>query len=117
MCYDSEMAQSIADRRAQVRKALATRREKLMAQGLCRDCGLNPVAPAREGRKQKPTLCSKCRQDRIDRQAVSKGKMPEPRAPEPSRAPRQAAPKVAPPQSTPAPKNCANILPAHLAGR
>jgi len=52
---------------AAVQKSLLARRQKLVKQGLCRDCGLNPI-DAQVG-KRKPTLCKDCRTKRRDREA------------------------------------------------
>lgn len=60
-------AKTIDQKRAEVRRSLADRRAKLMKQGTCRDCGLNPSALARtDTRKRRPTLCEECRTKRRD---------------------------------------------------
>jgi hypothetical protein len=59
--------------RAAVQKSLLARRKKLVKQGLCRDCGLNSIAP-RKG-KRKPTLCEKCREDRRSREASRRARL------------------------------------------
>jgi hypothetical protein len=53
---------------AAVQKILLARRKKLVKQGLCRDCGLNPIAV--QVGKRKPTLCASCRQGRRAREAL-----------------------------------------------
>jgi hypothetical protein len=53
---------------AAVQKSLLVRRAKLVKQGLCRDCGLNPIAP--KVGKRKPTLCEDCRKERREREAT-----------------------------------------------
>jgi TPP-dependent indolepyruvate ferredoxin oxidoreductase alpha subunit len=58
---------------AAVQKSLRERRTKLVKQGLCRDCGLNPIAP-RKG-KRKPTLCEDCREDRRTREANRRARL------------------------------------------
>ena len=58
---------SIEQKRKQVQKLLKIRRKRLIKQGLCRDCGLNPAAHNRtDTRKRKPTLCEACRTKRRD---------------------------------------------------
>jgi hypothetical protein len=52
---------------AAVQKSLLLRRKKLVKQGLCRDCGLNPIGP--QVGKRKPTLCEDCRKERRIREA------------------------------------------------
>lgn len=58
---------------AAVQKSLKTRRNKLVKQGLCRDCGLNSIAPQKG--KRKPTLCEKCREDRRSREASRRARL------------------------------------------
>jgi len=59
---------TLKEKRATVQKSLLLRRQKLVKQGLCRDCGLNPIAEKR-GKKRKPTLCEDCRRVRRTREA------------------------------------------------
>ena len=47
------MSYTTAQRRAFVRDSLRKRREKLLAAGICRDCGKLPVKPDR-------TMCQPC---------------------------------------------------------
>ena len=54
------------EKRETVQASLLKRRASLVKQGLCRDCGLNPIA-AQVG-KRTPTLCATCRTDRRDRE-------------------------------------------------
>jgi hypothetical protein len=61
---------SIEEKLKRVRATMSKRRAKLVASGLCRDCGLNPIAAARG--KRKPTLCENCRKSRRDRAAAHK---------------------------------------------
>jgi hypothetical protein len=99
------MAQSIEDRRKVVAKALRTRAQKLMKQGICRDCGLNPATPSTLRKRKNPTLCDGCRTKRRENQAAKKSAVAT--LPDPIPAPIPAA--------SPRPANCANIVPAHLA--
>jgi len=53
-----------------------TRRENLIAAGLCCDCGANPVrklppGPVQGRRRRKPVLCEKCAGERRNRFARS----------------------------------------------
>lgn len=59
------------EKRAAVQRSLLIRREKLIKQGLCRDCGLNAIEKPdpNKPRKKKPTLCADCKKDRSDREA------------------------------------------------
>lgn len=55
------ITEQVEKRRASVRKALAKRRANLIADGLCRDCGLLDVEPHK-------TLCIDCLKARRDRE-------------------------------------------------
>ena len=57
---------TVEEKRETVQASLLKRRASLVKQGLCRDCGLNPIA-AQVG-KRRPTLCATCRADRRDRE-------------------------------------------------
>ena len=53
---------TVEEKRETVQASLLKRRASLVKQGLCRDCGLRPIA-AKVGERQ-PTLCAICRADR-----------------------------------------------------
>ena len=63
---------SIEEKLKRMRATMSKRRAKLVAAGLCRDCGLNPIAAPRG--KRKPTLCENCRKSRRDRAATARSK-------------------------------------------
>jgi len=67
------------EKRRAVQKSLKLRRQKLVKQGLCRDCGLNAIAkpdPNRP-RKLKPTLCADCKAERCAREANRRARITE----------------------------------------
>lgn len=68
---------TLEEKRAAVQKSLLTRRQNLVNQGLCRDCGLNPIdkGKARVGGKRKPTLCKECKEQRRTREADRRARL------------------------------------------
>lgn len=55
---------TIEEKRAKVQKHLKNHRARLVAAGLCRDCGLQPIAEPKKKSKRTPTLCEGCRETR-----------------------------------------------------
>ena len=66
---------TVEEIRETVQASLLKRRASLVKQGLCRDCGLNPIA-AQVG-KRRPTLCATCRADRRYREKERRQKAQE----------------------------------------
>jgi hypothetical protein len=67
---------TIEEKRKVVQRSLKTRRDRLVAQGLCRDCGLNPIELSKKDPEpgRGPTLCKGCKADRRDREAKRRAK-------------------------------------------